>query len=476
MVPQKQNNNEIFLQDRAHCMNAVAQIMEMRATGAVPLAYVQTYGCQQNVADGEKIKGQLAEMGFAFTENPDEADFILYNTCAVRENAESKVFGKVGELKHKKKRKPSLVTALCGCMAEQDHVVERIKKSYPYLDLVFGTHVIHYLPQLLYALLTNGKRIFENGHENEDKQIVEGLPVERDSTQVGAWLTIMYGCNNFCSYCIVPYVRGRERSREPEDIISEIKGLVADGVVEVMLLGQNVNSYGKTLENPVTFANLLRQVNEIEGLKRIRFMTSHPKDLSDELIEAMAECDKVCTHLHLPLQSGSTEILKKMNRKYTKESYLSLVERIREKNPKLSLTTDIIVGFPGETEEDFEDTLDVVRKVRYDSAYTFIYSKRTGTPAAAMENQVPEEVVKERFDRLLHEVQGISAEITKSIEGETVPVLVEEINTQNEELLTGRLSNNAVVHFPGDASLIGEILPVKLVESKGFYYMGEIVK
>ena len=286
----------------------------------------------------------------------------------------------------------------------------------------------------------------------------------------------MYGCNNFCSYCIVPYVRGRERSREPEDIISEIKGLVADGVVEVMLLGQNVNSYGKTLGNPVTFANLLRQVNEIEGLKRIRFMTSHPKDLSDELIEAMAECDKVCTHLHLPLQSGSTEILKKMNRKYTKESYLSLVERIREKNPKLSLTTDIIVGFPGETEEDFEDTLDVVRKVRYDSAYTFIYSKRTGTPAAAMENQVPEEVVKERFDRLLHEVQGISAEITKSIEGETVPVLVEEINTQNEELLTGRLSNNVVVHFPGDVSLIGEILPVKLVESKGFYYMGEIVK
>ena len=286
----------------------------------------------------------------------------------------------------------------------------------------------------------------------------------------------MYGCNNFCSYCIVPYVRGRERSREPEDIISEIKGLVADGVVEVMLLGQNVNSYGKTLENPVTFANLLRQVNEIEGLKRIRFMTSHPKDLSDELIEAMAECDKVCTHLHLPLQSGSTEILKKMNRKYTKESYLSLVERIREKNPKLSLTTDIIVGFPGETEEDFEDTMDIVKKVRYDSAFTFIYSKRTGTPAAAMENQVPEEVVKERFDRLLHEVQGISAEITKSIEGETVPVLVEEINTQNEELLTGRLSNNAVVHFPGDASLIGEILPVKLVESKGFYYMGEIVK
>jgi len=306
-------------------------------------------------------------------------------------------------------------------------------------------------------------------------QIVEDLPTERNYT-FKSGVNIMFGCNNFCSYCIVPYVRGRERSREPEAIVKEVKRLVADGVSEVMLLGQNVNSYGKTLEHPVTFAQLLEMLEDVEGLKRIRFMTSHPKDLSDELIETMAKSKKICHHLHLPLQSGSTEILKKMNRKYTKESYLSLVERIREKNPKLSLTTDIIVGFPGETEEDFEDTLDVVRKVRYDSAYTFIYSKRTGTPAAAMENQVPEEVVKERFDRLLHEVQGISSEITKSIEGETVPVLVEEINTQNEELLTGRLSNNAVVHFPGDASLIGEILPVKLVESKGFYYMGEIVR
>ena len=433
---------------------------------------IQTLGCQMNAKDSEKMTAILEYIGYKEVEEP-VADFVLYNTCTVRENANLKIYGRLGYLKNHKKKNPSMRIALCGCMMQEADEVERIRKSYSFVDLVFGTHNIYKLAGLLYTQEQAARPVMDVW--KEAKEIVEDLPGKR-KYPFKTGVNIMYGCNNFCSYCIVPYVRGRERSREPEDIISEIKGLVADGVVEVMLLGQNVNSYGKTLENPVTFANLLRQVNEIEGLKRIRFMTSHPKDLSDELIEAMAECDKVCTHLHLPLQSGSTKILKKMNRKYTKESYLSLVERIREKNPKLSLTTDIIVGFPGETEEDFEDTLDVVRKVRYDSAYTFIYSKRTGTPAAAMENQVPEEVVKERFDRLLHEVQGISAEITKSIEGETVPVLVEEINTQNEELLTGRLSNNAVVHFPGDVSLIGEILPVKLVESKGFYYMGEIVK
>ena len=433
---------------------------------------IQTLGCQMNAKDSEKMTAILEYIGYKEVEEP-VADFVLYNTCTVRENANLKIYGRLGYLKNHKKKNPSMKIALCGCMMQEADEVERIRKSYSFVDLVFGTHNIYKLAELLYIQVQSARPVMDVW--KEAKEIVEDLPGKR-KYPFKTGVNIMYGCNNFCSYCIVPYVRGRERSREPEDIISEIKGLVADGVVEVMLLGQNVNSYGKTLGNPVTFANLLRQVNEIEGLKRIRFMTSHPKDLSDELIEAMAECDKVCTHLHLPLQSGSTEILKKMNRKYTKESYLSLVERIREKNPKLSLTTDIIVGFPGETEEDFEDTLDVVRKVRYDSAYTFIYSKRTGTPAAAMENQVPEEVVKERFDRLLHEVQGISAEITKSIEGETVPVLVEEINTQNEELLTGRLSNNAVVHFPGDVSLIGEILPVKLVESKGFYYMGEIVK
>ena len=347
--------------------------------------------------------------------------------------------------------------------------VERIRKSYSFVDLVFGTHNIYKLAELLYTQVQSARPVMDVW--KEAKEIVEDLPGKR-KYPFKTGVNIMYGCNNFCSYCIVPYVRGRERSREPEDIISEIKGLVADGVVEVMLLGQNVNSYGKTLENPVTFANLLRQVNEIEGLKRIRFMTSHPKDLSDELIEAMAECDKVCTHLHLPLQSGSTEILKKMNRKYTKESYLSLVERIREKNPKLSLTTDIIVGFPGETEEDFLETMDVVKKVRFDSAFTFLYSKRTGTPAAVMENQISEDVMKDRFDRLLEEVQTIGREMSSRDTGSVQEVLVEEVNEHDSSLVTGRMSNNLLVHFPGDASLIGSIVSVHLDECRGFYYMG----
>jgi tRNA-2-methylthio-N6-dimethylallyladenosine synthase len=309
----------------------------------------------------------------------------------------------------------------------------------------------------------------------EAKEIVEDLPGKR-KYPFKTGVNIMFGCNNFCSYCIVPYVRGRERSREMPDIVDEIRGLAADGVVEVMLLGQNVNSYGKTLAEPVSFAQLLREVNQIEGLERIRFMTSHPKDLSDELIDAMAECDKVCSHLHLPLQSGSSRILQKMNRKYTKESYLELVGKIRKKMPDISLTTDIIVGFPGESEKDFEDTLDVVRQVRYDSAYTFIYSKRTGTPAAAMENQVEKAVIDERFQRLIHEIQHISSEITDARVGATVPVLMEETDSQDPARITGRLDNNAVVHCRADRSLIGKICSVKLVESRGFYYMGEIVE
>ena len=468
-------NNTSALEEQLYYIGECKKFLEKKTKeiGRPLYACVHTFGCQMNARDSEKLLGVLKEIGYIETEDEDKSDFVIYNTCTVRENANLKVYGRLGHLKNVKRKNPHMLIAMCGCMMQEPDVVEKIRDSYKFVDIVFGTFNIYAMAKLIYNRITSGSQVIDIWEKTKD--IVEELPTER-KFPFKSGVNIMYGCNNFCTYCIVPYVRGREISREPKDIIMEIERLVKDGVKEVMLLGQNVNSYGKTLENPVTFANLLRQVNEIEGLKRIRFMTSHPKDLSDELIEAMAECDKVCTHLHLPLQSGSTEILKKMNRKYTKESYLSLVERIREKNPKLSLTTDIIVGFPGETEEDFEDTLDVVRKVRYDSAYTFIYSKRTGTPAAAMENQVPEEVVKERFDRLLHEVQGISAEITKGIEGETVPVLVEEINTQNEELLTGRLSNNAVVHFPGDASLIGEILPVKLVESKGFYYMGEIVK
>ena len=438
-----------------------------------PLTFcVNTFGCQMNARDSEKLIGILEQIGYVKKETED-ADFVIYNTCTVRENANNKVYGRLGYLHSQKKKNPDMMIGLCGCMMQEPEVVEKIRTSYRFVDLVFGTHNIYKFAELIVAAFESKGMIVDIWKDTD--KIVEDLPVERKYT-FKSGVNIMFGCNNFCSYCIVPYVRGRERSRDPKDILREIERLVADGVVEVMLLGQNVNSYGKNLEHPMTFAQLLEEVEKIDGLERIRFMTSHPKDLSDELIEVLGKSKKICKHLHLPLQSGSSRILKEMNRHYTKESYLELVEKLRAKVPDISLTTDIIVGFPGETEEDFEDTLDVVRKVRYDSAYTFIYSKRTGTPAAAMENQVPEEVVKERFDRLLHEVQGISAEITKSIEGETVPVLVEEINTQNEELLTGRLSNNAVVHFPGDVSLIGEILPVKLVESKGFYYMGEIVK
>lgn len=431
---------------------------------------IQTLGCQMNAKDSEKMTAILEYIGYHEVEEP-VADFVLYNTCTVRENANLKIYGRLGYLKNHKKQNPNMKIALCGCMMQEADEVEKIRKSYPFVDLVFGTHNIYKLAELLYTQIVSDRRVMDVW--KEAKEIVEDLPGKR-KYPFKTGVNIMFGCNNFCSYCIVPYVRGRERSREPQDILEEIRGLVKDGVVEIMLLGQNVNSYGKTLASPVTFANLLREVNQVEGLKRIRFMTSHPKDLSDELIEAMADCDKVCTHLHLPLQSGSSRILQKMNRKYSKESYLDLVSRIRTKLPDISLTTDIIVGFPGETEEDFEDTLDVVRQVRYDSAYTFIYSKRTGTPAAAMEDQVPEEIVKQRFDRLLHEVQNISAEITDHRVGETVPVLMEEVNIQDESLLTGRLSNNAVVHCPGARNLIGQIVDVRLVESRGFYYMGEI--
>ena len=361
-------------------------------------------------------------------------------------------------------------------MMQEQTVVDKIKTSYRNVDIIFGTHNIFKFAELLAMRVfdTSAKKRMIVDVWKDTDAIVEELPIERKYS-FKSGVNIMFGCNNFCSYCIVPYVRGRERSREPEEIIREIRELVADGVVEIMLLGQNVNSYGKNLEHPVTFAQLLKQVDEIEGLQRIRFMTSHPKDLSDELIEVMASSKKICRHLHLPLQSGSSEILKKMNRHYTKEQYLELAERIRKAVPDISLTTDIIVGFPGETEEDFEETLEVVRKVRYDSAFTFIYSKRTGTPAAAMENQVPEEVVKERFDRLLAEVQAISAQVCGRDVHTVQEVLVEEPDSHVEGLVTGRMSNNTIVHFPGGKELIGKIVKVYLEESKGFYYMGSLV-
>ncbi len=440
-----------------------------RELGRPLTACIQTFGCQMNAKDSEKLMGILKEAGF--TESESEAsDFVLYNTCTVRDNANQRVYGRLGYLNSLKQKNPDMVIALCGCMMQEPTVVEKIKKSYRFVDLIFGTHNIYKLAGLLYRKYAEKGMVIDVWEGPE--AIVEDLPSER-KYPFKCGVNIMYGCNNFCSYCIVPYVRGRERSREPEEILKEVRALAADGVVEVMLLGQNVNSYGKTLKTPMTFAELLKKVAQVPGIQRIRFMTSHPKDLSDELIAVMRDCPKVCPHLHLPLQSGSSRILKAMNRVYNKEQYLALAEKIKREIPELSLTTDIIVGFPGETEEDFEETLDVVRRVRYDSAFTFIYSKRTGTPAAAMENQVPEPVVKERFDRLLKEVQRISAEQCKKDVGKTMTALVEGMDTHDPALVTGRLGNNIMVHFPGDASDIGKILPVRLLSSKGFYYMGE---
>ena len=434
-------------------------------------ANIQTLGCQMNARDSEKIEGILRQIGYEITEDL-KADFVIYNTCTVRENANLKVYGRLGHLKKVKEKNPHMMIALCGCMMQENVVIEKIRSSYKFVDLVFGTHNIFKLAELMYTSINQEKTVFDIWKDTT--MIVEDLPSKRKYS-FKAGVNIMYGCNNFCSYCIVPYVRGRERSRKPEDIIKEIKALVADGVVEVMLLGQNVNSYGKNLDEPMTFARLLQEVEKIEGLERIRFMTSHPKDLSDDLIEVMSKSTKICNHLHLPVQSGSTDILTKMNRKYTKDSYLDLVGRIKKAMPNISLTTDIIVGFPGETEEDFLDTLDVVKQVEYDSAYTFIYSKRTGTPAAAMDNQIPEDVVKDRFNRLLEVVQDISHKKAQVYEGTVQDVLVEEVNPQDNSLVTGRLSNNLLVHFPGNEEMIGKIVKVSLNECKGFYYFGELV-
>lgn len=452
---------------------AKAYIAQESQKAGRPLTFcVTTFGCQMNARDSEKLVGILEQIGYVEEPEEEKADFVIYNTCTVRENANQRVYGRLGQLKHIKKSNPHMMIGLCGCMMQEPHVVEKLKKSYRFVDIIFGTHNIYKFAELI-ATRFESERMVIDIWKDTDK-IVEDLPSERKFS-FKSGVNIMFGCNNFCSYCIVPYVRGRERSRNPEDIIREIKHLVADGVVEVMLLGQNVNSYGKNLEHPMTFAQLLQEIEKIEGLERIRFMTSHPKDLSDELIEVMKNSKKICKHLHLPVQSGSTKILQKMNRRYTKENYLELVHKIKTAVPDISLTTDIIVGFPGETEEDFQETLDVVRKVRYDSAFTFIYSKRTGTPAAAMEDQVPDDIVKDRFDRLLKEVQEISGEVCSVHTGTIQKALVEAVNDHDASLVTGRLSNNILVHFPGNADLIGKIVDVSLDECKGFYYIGKQV-
>lgn len=435
-------------------------------------ACIKTFGCQMNARDSEKIEGILDRIGYAVEEDENKADMVIYNTCTVRENANLKVYGRLGHLKKEKLKDPDKIIALCGCMMQEPEVVEKIRTSYRFVDIIFGTHNIFKTAELLYLRLTSDSMIIDIWKDTD--LIVEDLPSVR-KYKFKSGINIMFGCNNFCSYCIVPYVRGRERSRKPSDIENEIRKLAADGVKEIMLLGQNVNSYGKNLTEDITFAGLLRRVEKIDGIERIRFMTSHPKDLSDELIDVIADSTKICHHIHLPVQTGSSRLLKDMNRHYTRDYYLELVEKIRTRIPDVELTTDIIVGYPGETEEDFEDTLDMIRQVRYSGVYTFIYSKRTGTPAARRADQIDEKVVKERFDRLLKLVNEVTHREAEKYTGKTMKVLVEEVNSQDAELVTGRLENNLTVHFKGCREMIGKVIDVKLTECKGFYFLGEAV-
>ncbi len=443
---------------------------KMRA-GRPLLANVTTFGCQMNARDSEKLRGILTTAGFVGTDDEDEADVVIYNTCTVRDNANQHVFGRLGHLNGVKRKKKDMIIGLCGCMMQEPHIVEKVKKSYPFVNLIFGTHNLYAFPELLLRTLTERKRVVDVREKTE--VFPEYLPVERKYA-FKSGVNIMYGCNNFCTYCIVPYVRGREVSRTPEEILAEVRRLSDDGVIEVMLLGQNVNSYGKTLEKPMSFAELLLKVAEVPGIERVRFMTSHPKDLSDELIRAMASNPKICPHLHLPVQSGSSRLLKRMNRHYDREHYMELVRKLRETIPDISLTTDIIVGFPGETEEDYEETLSLVREIGYDSAFTFIYSKRTGTPAASYPDQVSDEVAHARLSGLLSVVKERAEERCARFTGQIADVLVEETNRE-KGLVTGRTPHNIVVHLPGDASMIGKIIPVKLTKCLGFYYIGEPV-
>jgi len=520
-IPEKEPERQFYYIDLLQSI----VLEKERKLGRRLTYHISTFGCQMNFKDSEKLAGVLEQIGFVEVED-EKADFCLYNTCTVRENANLRVYGRLGYLGKLKSKNPDMIIAMCGCMMQEPQVVETIKKSYRFVDIIFGTHNIYKLAELLYQYFElNGyveitdnsdcdhiesgtaKKAGDNSDANADDRIVSGTNNSRKAknkkstkhkTVIDIWkdtdkiveelpsklkssfkagVNIMFGCNNFCTFCIVPYVRGRERSRKPEDIINEIRDFVSKGVIEVMLLGQNVNSYGKNLDEPISFAELLRRIEQIEGLQRIRFMTPHPKDLSDELIEVMKNSKKICHHVHLPVQSGSTRLLKKMNRVYTKEDYMRLVDKIRRAMPDVALTSDIIVGFPGETEEDFEETLDIVRYSKYASVFTFIYSKRTGTPAAKFSDQIDDATVKNRFDRLLKVVNENSEAFAKGLEGKTMPVLVEERDRENKDgknYLTGRLENNLLVHFEGEDELIGKIINVKLRECKGFYFLGEV--
>ncbi len=436
-----------------------------------PTACVVTFGCQMNARDSEKILGVLEEAGYRMIDEED-ADLVVYNTCTVRDNANQRLYGHLGQLKPIKSQKTEMKIALCGCMVQEPDVIDKIKKSYSYVDLLFGTHNIYKFPELLNNMLTSDHMIVDVWKKTD--AIVETLPVKRKYS-FKSGVNIMFGCDKYCTYCIVPYVRGKERSRLSSEILDEIRRLADDGVVEVMLLGQNVNSYGKRLPGEISFPRLLQEVEKIEGIKRIRFMTSHPEDLSDELIEVMKNSEKICKHLHLPVQSGSSKVLKKMNRSYTREQYMTVVEKLRKAIPDLSLTTDIIVGFPGETKEDVDETISLVEEVGYDNAYTFIFSKRSGTPAANFETLMTEDEISENFDRVLKAVQNKARESVARMTGRIEEVLVEDLNDHDPSMVTGRLSNNTLVHFPGTSDMIGKFYMVKLTENKGFYFIGERV-
>ncbi|MBR5486177.1 MAG: tRNA (N6-isopentenyl adenosine(37)-C2)-methylthiotransferase MiaB [Oscillospiraceae bacterium] len=449
----------------------VRELLMQRYTH-MPLAHVHSFGCQQNISDGEHIKGMLAQMGYGFTDSPDDADFVLYNTCAVRENAEDRVFGNVGNLVHCKRRKPDMVIALCGCMTQQEHIAQKVKKSYPHVNLVFGTHVTHTLPEMLYKTLVSHKRTFDLS--DDIGFIVEGIPVHRDGN-IKAWLPIMQGCDNFCTYCIVPHVRGREKSRSSRYIIEEARQLVADGYKEITLLGQNVNSYGKGLDEDINFSKLLRMINDIPGDFRIRFMTSHPKDCTRELIDTIAECDKVCNNIHLPVQCGSNRVLKEMNRHYTVEAYLELIDYAKKKIPGLTLTSDIIVGFPGETYEEFCETLELIKKVRYTNMYTFIYSPRNGTRAAKMPDPATAAEKSKWFREMLDVQAVINQELMDSKVGTVQRVLVDGIGKTGAPRLAGRSDDNTIVEFDGSSDLIGKFVNVQITKALNWAVFGEII-
>lgn len=468
-----QNISEEQLQAQNEYAQKVKSILGAKYYDRTPKAYIHTYGCQGNVSDSERIMGMLKEMGYGFTEELSEADLVLYNTCAVREHAEDRVFGNVGILKKYKEENHDLVIALCGCMMQQQHIRDKIYKSYPYVDLVFGTHAVYMLPELLYNTLQGSKRVVCSPDKKGD--IAENVPVYRDRG-IKAWLPIMYGCDNFCTYCIVPYVRGRERSREPEFIIEEAKQIIAQGYKDITLLGQNVNSYGKNNVSSMNFAGLLREINALPGDFTLRFMTSHPKDCTKELIDAMAECDKVAKHLHLPFQSGNDRVLKAMNRHYDRAKYLELVNYAKEKMPDISLTSDVIVGFPGETYEEFLDTVSLIKEVEFTSLFTFIYSRRTGTKAAELPDPVSREEKGKWFKELCDVQEEIAARRTAEMDGKTYRVLVEGKSKNKENYLSGRTDGNIIIEFPGDESLIGDFCRVKVTESLNWILRGELAQ